>query len=295
VVTKRFFPQGMKVVTGPTTGNYFYSRDHLGSIRELTDNAGNVRARYAYDPWGRRTKLAGDLETDFGFAGMFWSAEANLSLTHFRAYDPELGRWLSRDPLPGAEISQGANLYAYVRNDPVNHIDPLGLMSTLKACLTPVNAAACLEAGIVVGEVGGAGGAAGGGAAATCAVAEAGAVTAEIGVATTEMAVVGIEAEVAAGELAVVAAEAEVVAGELAVVGAEAGAVSAEASIVVEGVAFIPEGSVVLRTGTAAQQWYHATLQALSAERNAMTLEQLGASTRRVYWEMVRLFGSRGF
>jgi YD repeat-containing protein len=33
-VTKRYFAQGMKVESGATAGNYFYTRDHLGSIRE---------------------------------------------------------------------------------------------------------------------------------------------------------------------------------------------------------------------------------------------------------------------
>jgi len=63
---------------------------------------------------------------DFGFAGMFWSSEASLALTHFRAYDPNLGRWLSRDPLRNAEMKEGPNLYAYVRDNPVNLTDPLG-------------------------------------------------------------------------------------------------------------------------------------------------------------------------
>lgn len=127
VVTKRFFSQGMKVENGPATGNYFYTRDHLGSIRELTDASGNVRARYSYDPFGRRTRLEGDLEADFGFAGMFWATEAELARARFRTYDPELGRWLSRDPLRRAEQQEGPNLYAYVRNNPVNATDPLGL------------------------------------------------------------------------------------------------------------------------------------------------------------------------
>jgi RHS repeat-associated protein len=127
VVTKRFFGQGMKVESGPHAGIYFYTRDHLSSIREITDASGNVRARYSYDPYGRRTKLSGDMDADFGFAGMFWCGEANLNLTLFRAYDPELGRWLSRDPLGSAETVQGPNLYAYVANDPVNWNDPLGL------------------------------------------------------------------------------------------------------------------------------------------------------------------------
>ncbi|MBI3851714.1 MAG: hypothetical protein HY298_15780 [Verrucomicrobia bacterium] len=149
VVTKRFFPQGVKVETGPASGRFFYTRDHLGSIRELTDTSGNVRARYAYDPYGRRTKLTGDMDTDFSFAGMFQSAEANLSLTHYRAYDSGLGRWLSRDPLRGAELSQGPNLYAYVGNEPVNRIDPEGLCLTTVDCTCSRQPKACAAAGIV--------------------------------------------------------------------------------------------------------------------------------------------------
>ena len=127
ITTKRFLAQGVQVLTGPNAGNYYYSRDHLGSIRELTDGAGNVRARYAYDPFGRRTKVSGDLDADFGFAAMFWCGEANLYLTHFRAYDPGLGRWLSRDPLRNAELLEGPNLYAYAANNPANLTDPSGL------------------------------------------------------------------------------------------------------------------------------------------------------------------------
>ncbi|HKQ38302.1 MAG TPA: RHS repeat-associated core domain-containing protein [Verrucomicrobiae bacterium] len=127
VVTKRFFPEGMQIEIGPTVGTYYYTRDHLGSIREITDSGGYVRARYDYDPYGRRIKLQGDIDADFGFAGMFWAPEVNLSLTLFRAYDAEQGRWLSRDPLKNAELIEGPNLYAYVANNPVNAIDPLGL------------------------------------------------------------------------------------------------------------------------------------------------------------------------
>jgi RHS repeat-associated protein len=126
-VTKRYFRQGMKVEGGPLAGAYCYSRDHLGSVRELTDGSGNVRARYSYDPFGRKAKVSGDVEADFGFAGMFWTSEAGLSLTRFRAYDANLGRWLARDPLPKAETLQGPNLYFYAGNNPISVVDPLGL------------------------------------------------------------------------------------------------------------------------------------------------------------------------
>jgi RHS repeat-associated protein len=126
-VTKRFYRQGMKRETGSNADIYFYTRDHLGSIREMTDTGGNVRARYSYDPFGRRVKLSGDLEPDFGFTGLFWTEEAGISVARFRHYDANNGRWLSRDPLKMAELREGPNLYAYVGNNSVNLTDPLGL------------------------------------------------------------------------------------------------------------------------------------------------------------------------
>lgn len=152
-VTKRFFAQGVQYITGTNAGAYYYTRDHLGSIRELTDASGNVRTRYSYDPYGRRTKVSGDLDTDFGFAGMFWSSEANLHLARFRAYDANLGRWLSRDPLNNAEISQGPNLYAYVGNEPIGQRDPSGLgFDTLSA--NPAVAYAIATGGAVAATAG---------------------------------------------------------------------------------------------------------------------------------------------
>ena len=147
MVSKRFFLQGVKVESGATAGGYFYSHDHLGSIRELTDSGGNVRARYSYDPFGRRTLLTGDVYADFGFAGMLWVTETpDLNLTKFRAYDSGIGRWLSRDSLDNAEVSQGPNLYTYVNNDPVNLVDPMGLQTDDPPCCVNEAEAAKLHA-----------------------------------------------------------------------------------------------------------------------------------------------------
>jgi RHS repeat-associated protein len=121
-VLKRYFAGGEQRVLG-ASASYFYARDHLGSIREMTDQTGIVHARYDYDPWGIRTKASGDLDADFGFTGHFYHTPSHLHLAPYRAYSTTLGRWMSRDPI---EEKGGANLYEYGLNNPVDNIDLLG-------------------------------------------------------------------------------------------------------------------------------------------------------------------------
>jgi RHS repeat-associated protein len=57
---------------------------------------------------------------------MYEHATSGLNLTQYRAYDPNVGRWLSRDPIGE---SGGIDLYGYVGNSPTNAIDPFGLLA----------------------------------------------------------------------------------------------------------------------------------------------------------------------
>jgi len=91
--------------------NYYYTKDHLGSIREVLDLSTRLVSRYAYDPWGKQLGLVQGFKPTFGFAGYFVHPPSDLNLAVFRALSTDAGRWISRDPLQ--ELG-GLNLYAYV-------------------------------------------------------------------------------------------------------------------------------------------------------------------------------------
>jgi RHS repeat-associated protein len=118
-VTKAFYRHGL--VDGGVS--YFVTTDHLGNVREITNTAGVVQARYDYDPFGRMTKVSGSYDTTFGFAGYYHHAPTGLALPLHRAYAADLGRWTSEDP---AGLVDGTNRYLYVRNNPANFVDPTG-------------------------------------------------------------------------------------------------------------------------------------------------------------------------
>jgi RHS repeat-associated protein len=66
---------------------------------------------------------------DIGYTGHLTvpspvTGQTETVLTHFRAYDPEFGRWLSADPLGEAG---GMNIYAYCYGNPLNLYDPDGM------------------------------------------------------------------------------------------------------------------------------------------------------------------------
>jgi RHS repeat-associated protein len=129
---RRYYNEGEQRKNSAAWDGYHYTRDHLGSIREVLAANGTLVARYDYDPYGKRTAQyeASGYTCDLGYTSHITQpspvpGQTEVVMTVFRGYDPELGRWLSADPIAEAG---GHNLYVYVRNRPVNTIDSLGLL-----------------------------------------------------------------------------------------------------------------------------------------------------------------------
>ena len=106
--------------------NYFPTYDGNGNVSDYLDSAGTPVAHYEYDPFGNTTVATGPRGQDFAhrFSTKPLDAETGLYYYGYRYYDPNTGRWPSRDPIGE---NGGINLYGFLGNDPANWLDILGL------------------------------------------------------------------------------------------------------------------------------------------------------------------------
>ncbi len=101
--------------------------DHLGSPRLIVNTSnGTIAQRIDYDEFGNITQDTNPGFQPFGFAGGLYDNDTKLVRFGARDYDAETGRWTGKDPIrfEGGDT----NLFGYVENDPVNWIDPTGLV-----------------------------------------------------------------------------------------------------------------------------------------------------------------------
>jgi RHS repeat-associated protein len=109
----------------PEESAYYFHNDHLGTPQILTDGNGNVAWKAVYMPFGGTQILVESVENPFRFPGQYYDEETGLHYNYFRGYNPGIGRYLTPDPIG---LLGGTNLFAYVQNNPVNWIDPFGLI-----------------------------------------------------------------------------------------------------------------------------------------------------------------------
>lgn len=111
----------------------YYHNDHLGAPQRITDAAGTVVWSASYDAYGKATALttanaATAVTSHLRYPGQYWDAETGLHYNDRRYYDPDVGRYIARDPVG---FEGGVNLYAYVGASPNRYIDPTGEVAFL--------------------------------------------------------------------------------------------------------------------------------------------------------------------
>lgn len=122
-------------------GTQYVFSDRQGSVRVVTNQSGGVMSRQDYQPFGEELGAVemrlndpyygGANSVRQGYAGMEEDEGSGMNHTLWRKYDPSSGRWTSPDPYGGSMTiadPQSFNRYSYVNNDPVNQVDPSGLM-----------------------------------------------------------------------------------------------------------------------------------------------------------------------
>ena len=133
-VVSRFVYSGSNVPDYMVKGDATYKiiTDHLGSPRIIVDVAtGNEVHRMDYDEFGNVTADSNPGFQPFGFAGGLYDRDTRLVRFGARDYDAQVGRWTVKDPIIFA--GGDTELYGYVLNDPLNTVDPKGLVDITMA------------------------------------------------------------------------------------------------------------------------------------------------------------------
>jgi RHS repeat-associated protein len=132
ITSEYVFFAGRRIARMDSGGNvFYYFADPLGTTRTITQSNGTVCYDADFTPYGQEMVHTNTCPQNYKYTGYERDPETGLDYAMFRYYSPRLGRFMSVDPLPGdVQDPQSFNRYAYVLNNPVGFIDPLGLCST---------------------------------------------------------------------------------------------------------------------------------------------------------------------
>ncbi len=118
-----------------SSATFYYLTDANKNVSYVVAADGTIAASYEYSPFGKLVKeirnpqIANDerlrftIRNPFRFSSEYCDSETELVYYNYRYYNPDLGRWLSRDPI---EEEGGLNLYAFCFNNSNDWYDYLG-------------------------------------------------------------------------------------------------------------------------------------------------------------------------
>ena len=124
----------LNTASGPAASNsIYYHSDGNGNVTMLINPWQYIVAKYLYAAFGNTLSAAGTLAQQNLYRFSSKEAHPNSGLVYYlyRYCDPNLQRWLNRDPI---EEKGGLNLYALAMNQTVNSVDFFGLKMSPGDC-----------------------------------------------------------------------------------------------------------------------------------------------------------------
>jgi RHS repeat-associated protein len=130
IIQKANFVRGDRVLVKKdktASKDYYYLYNGHGDVVQIVDTSGNLVNNYSYDEWGNITSQTEGTSNPFKYTGEIYDEETGLYYLRARYYDPSIGRFLNEDTYEG-QINNplSLNLYTYVENNPLTHVDPTG-------------------------------------------------------------------------------------------------------------------------------------------------------------------------
>jgi len=111
---------------GPTTEVIRYLHtDNLNTPRAATNGQGSKVWSYEGEAFGN-TPPSGTVTVNLRYPGQYWDAESSLHYNYHRYYSPQLGRYITSDPIG---LAAGPNTFLYARANPFRFTDPDGLVT----------------------------------------------------------------------------------------------------------------------------------------------------------------------
>ncbi len=120
-------PEGVLLSRHVSSSTVNYGADWQGHITATTGADGTITSSYSYDPWGKEIGSTGAAYNPFRYAGTYHDTVTGLYQMGARYYQPEIGQFTQKDPLPSQMFKQA---YGYTNGNPVNASDPSGLQMT---------------------------------------------------------------------------------------------------------------------------------------------------------------------
>ncbi|AGK51390.1 RHS repeat-associated core domain protein [Burkholderia thailandensis MSMB121] len=103
---------------------HLFYNDCNGAPMRVLSESGRILWESRSDAWGRADCRRADLEQPLRLQGQYADVETGLHYNFHRYYDPDLGAFISQDPV---RLLGGLNLYSFAPST-LNWIDPLGLL-----------------------------------------------------------------------------------------------------------------------------------------------------------------------